>query len=76
MRTTTSKATRSDGFRGPGWDAKKIHEIARRKYGGLREMFEAHGWPERGVKMMPAVQRRVVEEYGSIEKFAAKHPDP
>ena len=57
----------------PGWDAKAIHEIAQKKYGGLRELFEHHGWPERGSEMMRQVQSRIKNEYGSVEKFVAKH---
>ncbi|MDJ0857444.1 MAG: hypothetical protein QNJ03_00090 [Dinoroseobacter sp.] len=59
--------------RGPGWDAKVIHRIAREKFGGLKEMFEAHDWPERGSEMMRAVQRRVKEHYGSIDSFKEKN---
>ena len=59
--------------RRPGWDSKMIHEIASKKFGGLASMFEFHGWPERGISMMPAVQRHVFEEYGSVEKFAEKY---
>jgi hypothetical protein len=59
--------------RAPGWDAKIIHEIARDHYGGLGGMFDKHGWPETGNKMMPTVQRRVKEDYGSVEAFMAKH---
>ncbi len=56
----------------PGWDAKEISRIAL-QYGGMAGLFEKHGWPERGSKMMPKVQTRVVEYYGTIEKFAKKH---
>lgn len=59
--------------RAPGWDAKEISRIARDSYGGLRQMFEKHDWPERGAAMMPAQQSRVAEEYGSIEAFVRKH---
>lgn len=57
----------------PGWDAKAIARIAQDSYGGLRQMFEAHGWPERGAAMMPAQQKRVAETYGSVEAFVEKH---
>lgn len=56
--------------KGPGWDAKAIHKIAREEFGGLKEMFETHEWPERGSDMMRQVQRRVKETYGSIKAFA------
>ncbi len=58
---------------GPGWDAKVIHSVARDKFGGLQQMFEHHGWPERGSDMMRYVQRRVKETYGSIKSFAETH---
>ncbi|UWQ41879.1 hypothetical protein K3718_01960 [Leisingera aquaemixtae] len=58
--------------REPGWDAKAIAKVAKEQFGGLREMFEAHGWPERGSQMMPAQQKRVKEAYGSVEAFADK----
>lgn len=37
-----------------GWDAQAIRDIAESHYGGFAQMFEAHGWPERGAQMMPA----------------------
>jgi hypothetical protein len=55
--------------RGPGWDAKVIHQVARERFGGLLGMFEHHGWPERGSEMMRFVQGRVKETYGSVEAF-------
>jgi len=64
---------KSGSKREPGWDSKVIHKISRDKFGGLKRMFEFHSWPERGDKMMPSVQRHVVEEYGSVEKFAKAH---
>lgn len=57
----------------PGWDAKAIARIAKEKYGGTQQMFEAHGWSERGSKMMIAQQRLVKERYGSIEAFVQHH---
>jgi hypothetical protein len=53
----------------PGWDAKVISEVAKRKFGTFEKMFEHHGWPERGAEMMRKVQTRVVESYGSVEAF-------
>jgi hypothetical protein len=53
----------------PGWDAKAIARIARNRWGGFRQMFEALGWPERGSQMMISAPRRIVETYGSIEAF-------
>ncbi|SFR58847.1 hypothetical protein [Litoreibacter janthinus] len=57
----------------PGWDAKAISRIAKEHFGGWTQMFESHGWPERGAKMMPSVQRRVAETYGSILAFTEKY---
>ncbi len=57
----------------PGWDAKEIARIAYEYYRGLAAMFEAHDWAERGSLMLPCVQRRVVEAYGSVEKFIDFH---
>ena len=63
---------RHAGRRAPGWDAKLIHEIANQRFGGLAEMFEHHGWPERGSEMLQSVQRHVKTDYGSIEAFEAQ----
>ena len=59
--------------REPGWDSKAISQIATRHYGGYTQMFEHHGWPERGKFMMPKVQTRVKDAYGSIAAFVEKH---
>lgn len=53
----------------PGGDAKAISFVARTHFGGFREMFVHHGWPERGSDMMRKVQSRVKETYGSIKDF-------
>jgi len=58
---------------GQGWDAIAIARIAKEKYGGTQKMFEAHGWPERGSRMMISQQRLVKEHYGSIEAFVQHH---
>ena len=55
----------------PGGDAKIIAEIARTRFGGFAQMFEHHGWPERGSDMMRKVQTRVAETYGSVRAFEA-----
>jgi len=67
-----AKAWRETTPRGPGWDAKIIHQIARERFGGLMGMFEHHDWPERGSDMMRFVQAHVKETYGSVEAFADK----
>jgi hypothetical protein len=61
--------------RQPGWDAKEIARIAIEYYRGLAAMFEAHNWPERGSRMFPCVQKRVAEEYGSVEQFIDFHAE-
>ena len=43
----------------PGGDAQAIARIAKEYYGSYRNMFEIHGWPERGNQMMIAQQSRV-----------------
>ncbi len=58
--------------RGPGWDAKIIHLVAKEHFGSLQGMFEHHGWSERGSEMMRFVQGHVKETYGSVEAFAEK----
>ncbi len=57
----------------PGWDAKAISRIAKKQFGGFQEMFECHGWPERGSAMMPHVQTRIVEDYGTIQNFVDRY---
>lgn len=58
--------------RPPGWDAKIIHKIAKEHFGGLQNMYEHHGWPERGSEMMRFVQKHVKETYGSVDDFATR----
>ena len=62
-----------------GGDAKIIAEIAKRRFGSYSQMFEHHGWPERGSDMMCKVQTRVVVSYGSVcafeEHFAEDRPE-
>lgn len=62
--------------RAPGWDARAINDVAHERFGGLQGLFESEGWPERGQAMMPAVGRRVVETYGTVETFIAAHTPP
>ncbi len=57
----------------PGGDTQAISRIANEYYGSLRNMFEVHGWPERGNQMMPAQQSHVAETYGSIHAFEELH---
>ena len=59
--------------RAPGWDARAIAETAKEKYGNFTKLFEAHNWPERGRDMMPKVQSRVKQTYGSVTAFVRHH---
>lgn len=59
--------------RSPGWDKAAVNDIAKKQYGGLRQMFEAHGW-EVGDRQISHVQaQQAVEEYGSVEAFVRAH---
>ena len=60
-------------YRTPGWDSKAIAETAKEKYGNFTKLFEAHDWPERGRDMMPKVQTRVKQTYGSVMAFVRHH---
>jgi hypothetical protein len=57
----------------PGWDSKAIARIAKEVFGGTRQMFEAHGWPERGSQMMIIQQKHVKDTYGSVKAFVSHH---
>ena len=57
-----------------GRNLQVICQIADDFYGGMKEMFEAHGWSEPGNLMLPHVSRLVVEKYGSTQEFAKSHP--
>lgn len=59
--------------RRPGWDVKAISEVANRCYNGYVDMFEQHGWPERGNKLAISAPKHVKEVYGSVEKFLSEH---
>ncbi|WP_421852648.1 hypothetical protein [Novosphingobium sp.] len=62
--------------REPGWDAKAISAVIAQHYDGrLANLFQAHGWPERGQAMMPAQGQRIVSVYGSVEAFERAHQD-
>jgi hypothetical protein len=52
-----------------GGDAQAIASIARGYFGSFKNMFESHGWPEAGDKMVIAAPSRIVEKYGSIRAF-------
>jgi len=56
-----------------GWDGRAISRIAKARYGGFKEMFVAHGWPETGRAMVPAIRARINEKYGSVEAFCQRN---
>lgn len=59
--------------RSPGWDKAAVNDIAKKHYGGLQQLFAAHGW-EFGDRVISQIQaQRAVEEYGSIEAFVRAH---
>ena len=61
--------------RTPGWDKAEVNKIANEQYGGLQQMFAAHGW-ETGDRIISQVQaQRAVQEYGSVEAFVRAHSD-
>jgi len=59
----------------PGWDANAIARIAKAKFGGTRQMFEAQGWPERGLQMMIIQQKPVKKTNGCGEAFVRHFED-
>ena len=61
------------GDKGPGWDAKAIHRIAKDHFNGLEGLFIAYDWPERGSQMTQKVQMRVKEKFGTVENFVSRY---
>lgn len=57
----------------PGGDARAIAEIAKSRYGGFRELFEAHGWDAPGNKLMTSAPGLIVAHYGSVAEFVRAH---
>lgn len=62
-----------DEAHGPGWDTKALNRIAREAYGGLAQMFAAHGWATDGKSVSQIARTRVIETYGSIRAFVRTH---
>ncbi|MCR9195539.1 MAG: GIY-YIG nuclease family protein [Hyphomonas sp.] len=60
--------------RGPGWDKRAVNGIAKSHYGGLEAMFDAHGWQTGEKAYGQIAPTRVVQSYGSVEKFVEAHP--
>lgn len=65
----------SDIDRKPGWDKKAVNRIAHEKYGGLTQMFAAHGWETNGRVISQIAPTHVVKTYGSIAAFEDIHAD-
>ena len=53
-----------------------IREIVHDRYGGYTQLFQAHGWPERGSDMRGAVEPRIAETYGTDQAFERWHLEP
>jgi len=59
-----------------GWDKQTVNQIARDEYGGLDEMFEAHGWAKPSDRTRGQIApTMVVQTYGSVENFERAHQD-
>lgn len=59
--------------RSPGWDKRAVNLIAKEQYGGLRPMFDEHGWTTDGRIISQIAPTKVVETYGSIAAFELAH---
>ena len=59
--------------RSPGWDKAAVNGIAKKDYGSLQQMFEAHGWAKDGRTYGQIAPTRVVSVYGSVEAFVSAH---
>jgi 5-(carboxyamino)imidazole ribonucleotide mutase len=57
-----------------GPEAEEIERIVNEAFGSYEVLFDAHGWPERGSAMVPVVQARIKEAYGSLEAFFQDYP--
>lgn len=53
----------------PGGDAQAIKRVADNYFGSFKNMFEVHGWPERGADMMTSAPRHIIEKFGTIRNF-------
>lgn len=61
------------GNRLPGWDKQVVNRIAKDQYGGLAEMFEAHGWTTDGRVISQIAPTKAMQTYGSVEAFERAH---
>lgn len=60
--------------RQPGWDKQAVNGIAADQYGGLAEMFAAHGWVKNDNNTYGQVApSRVTATYGSVDAFVRAH---
>lgn len=63
----------SDLRRQPGWDKQAVNGIAAAEYGGLEEMFAAHGWKKGDNTYGQVAPSRVKATYGSVDAFVRAH---
>jgi hypothetical protein len=63
----------NEDARGPGWDKQVVNRIAREAYGGLAEMFAAHGWDAGDHSVSQVAPTRIVGTYGSVAAFEKAH---
>lgn len=61
--------------RSPGWDKRAVNRIAKEQYGGLKPMFEAHGWTTDGRVISQIAPTKIAGTYGSIDAFERAHLD-
>ncbi len=63
----------NDRPRRPGWDKQAVNGIAIDEYGGLKEMFAAHGWSKGSNTYGQVAPSRVKATYGSVDSFVRAH---
>jgi hypothetical protein len=63
----------SNELRKPGWDKIEITRIANEHYSTWSEMFSIHDWSNDGKPENQIAATRIVETYGSVEKFVDMH---
>lgn len=56
-----------------GWDKQAVNGIAADLYGGLAEMFAAHGWSKGDRTYGQIAPKLAKQTYGSVESFARSH---
>ena len=56
-----------------GWDKQAVNGIAKKHYGGLAEMFDAHGWYKLDRTFGQIAPSHVKATYGSVAAFERAH---